>query len=249
MNNIDKDQIIKEILNAASQVLYKNKGHSQLDTLIFKYYNDDYISDAVLNNPEIKSNFLQLNSLMQAYERKYEDNFAKEFTNYGDKKANEYIERYSGMVESEGKMAKLKKNDKVIILGGGSLPLTALTYTKIYDAHCTCIDIDRQAIKTSKKLIKHLKLESKINIHHGDAFTYPLQGYDLILVVCLLPKKRALKHVFAENKNAKVIYRSAIGLYKLWYGETIEDELKEYKILQKINTDKRYAAESILVTI
>lgn len=249
MNKVDKNKIVKEILNTAYKVLDKNEGHESLDRLIYKNYKDDYISNAVLNDPKIKSNFLQLNVLMQAYERQYEDDFAKEFMNYGDQKANEYIERYRGMVESEGKIAKLQEGDKVIILGGGSLPLTALTYVKAYNACCTCIDIDRQAVKTSKELVKHLKLEKKIDIHYGDAFTYPLQGYDLILVICLLPKKRALKYVFEENKRAKVIYRSAIGLYKIWYGETLESELSEYKILQKVNTDKRYAAESVLVTI
>jgi histidine 2-aminobutanoyltransferase len=152
------------------------------------------------------------------------------------------------MVESEGKMAKLEKNDKVIILGGGSLPLSALTYTKVFGVQCTCIDIDERAVITSRLLIKHLNLENKIEIQLGDAFEYALEGYDLILVVCLLPKKEALRHVFAENAKSKVIYRSAIGLYKLWYGKTSKEDIDQYRILKAINTDKRYAAASYLIT-
>lgn len=244
-----KDGIVKEILHTAFQILDKNEGYQKLDTLIFRCYKDDYISNTVINDPKIKSNFLKLNLLMQTYERKYEDDFAKEFMNFRDKKADEYIEKYKGMVKSEGEMADLQKNDKVIILGGGSLPLTALTYTKVFDAHCTCIDIDQQAVETSKKLIEHMRLQDNIDIKYGNAFEYPLENYDLILVVCLLPKKKALEHVFSENKSAKVIYRSAIGLYKLWYGQTQDQDIEEYKILKKVNTDKKYAAESVLVTI
>lgn len=249
MGITEKNKIINEIIKTAEIVLNENSGHPRLDELIQRYYMDEYISDSVLSNEYIKSNMLHLNTLMQKYERDYEDVFAKEFMTYGDKKADEYVERYRGMVESEGKMAGLKENDKVIVLGGGSLPLTALTYTKFFNAHCTCIDIDKQAVKTSKELIHHLNLQKKIDIHYGNAFDYPLQGYDLILVVCLLPKKKALEHVFKENSNAKIVYRSAIGLFKLWYGETSEEELQEYKILQTVNTDKKYAAQSSLITL
>jgi hypothetical protein len=249
MKQTNKDEIIEAIVSSAKKVIETDTGHPRLDELIQRYYMDDYISEHVLNNQYIKSNFIKLNTLMQRYERNYEDDFAKEFMTYGDKKADEYIERYRGMVESEAKIANLKENDKVIILGGGSLPLTALTYTKIFNAQCTCIDIDRQAVKTSKELIKHLNLQNKIDIHYGNAFDYPLKEYDLILVVCLLPKKKALAHVFKENNQAKIVFRSAIGLFKLWYGETSDEDLSEYKILKMVNTDKKYAAQSGLIAL
>ena len=241
------DDIIEKIIKNCEQVLANKNNYGELDQLIASHYKNETISNTVLSNSYIKLNIKKLNELMQAYERGYEKQFALEFINHADKKANEYIEKYRGMVEEEGKLANLSSGDKVIILGGGSLPLTALTYARVFNASCTCIDIDQDAIKTSTDLIHNLGLSDKIIIKYGDACNYPVKDFDLILVVCLLPKKPVLKNIFIQFKKAKVIYRSAIGLYKLWYGETNEEELFEYSIVNRVNTHKEFAAESVLV--
>ncbi|MFW5703718.1 MAG: nicotianamine synthase family protein [Patescibacteria group bacterium] len=244
---MDKQRIADTIITLCTCVVNENKRFEELDNLINTYYKDEDICDLVFQNTFIKDNLLKLNEKMQEYERNFEDEFALKFIKMKDAEANGYIEKYKPMVVSEGNLADLKKGANVIILGGGSLPLTAITYVKTFNVTCTCIDIDQNAIFTSKKLIKHLNLEKEIHIEYGNAFNFPLKDYDLILVVCLLPKKPALQHVFAENKSAKVIYRSAVGLFKLWYGITNEKELSDYTIAKKINTNKEFAAESVLV--
>jgi hypothetical protein len=83
---VTKDRAVKEILDTITQILEKHQGYEKLDELIFKYYKDVHVSNAVLNSPIVRLNFSKLNFLMQAYERDYEDDFAREFMNYEEKK-------------------------------------------------------------------------------------------------------------------------------------------------------------------
>lgn len=234
------------IRRSALRILNHNQGHTQLEDLIYRNFRDDFISHVVLNNPDIMSRIPNLQLSMQTYERSFEKQFANEFLT---KRAEEYIERYRGMVEREGKMAGLQSNDRVIVVGGGSLPLTALIFNRVFDAQITCIDIDIQALDFANSFVQNIGMQEKISNIYGDGHNFPMKDFDLILVTCSMPKSKELfSHIFTETDSAKVIYRDPLGLYKLWYRAATPEDIEGHTIVRTEESNKQWAAKSTLIT-
>ena len=87
----------------------------------------------------------------QTVETKMEKDSANELLNGSPNLVNDIVRTHYGYVEREGLAAGIGKNSKVLLMGGGSLPFTAIALHKFFGVTCTCIDIDPEAIDLSKK--------------------------------------------------------------------------------------------------
>jgi len=111
--------------------------------------------------------------------------------------------------EKEIKKFKLFGSKKILHIGCGAYPITALILAKTTQANIVSIDKDPIAIKFAQKIVDKKKLQNKININIGDGQKYPVKNYDtIILSSCSSPKKKILEHIFSNaDINTKIIVR------------------------------------------
>lgn len=111
--------------------------------------------------------------------------------------------------EKEIKKFKLDKSKKILHIGCGAYPITALVLAKTTSAKIISIDKDPIAVKFANKIINKKNLQKKISIIIGTGQKYPVNNFDtIILSSCASPKEKILEHIFKNaNFNTKIIVR------------------------------------------
>ena len=94
--------------------------------------------------------------------------------------SSNYFKMYQELVDKEIKMVGISPEDKVIVIGCGSLPITAVLVAIKTKAHVIAIDKDEIAVKKAVNYIRNHHLEDKVEIEHADVEFYPLNKFDVI---------------------------------------------------------------------
>ena len=113
----------------------------------------------------------------------------------------EYIE--------ETRKFNLSNAKKVLHIGCGSYPITALKLAEMGYDNIVTIDEDLKAIKRANKIIDTRNLNGRVKAKFGSGTSYPLEEFDTIIVSgCSIPKKKVLEHVFKNSKpKTRIIVR------------------------------------------
>ena len=124
-----------------------------------------------------------------------------------------YLKMYQELVDKEIKMVGITQNDHVIIIGCGSLPITAHIITSEIKAQVTAIDIDDIAVKDAKKYIKKHHLEDKIKIEQADGEFYPFNKFDIIYISYGIKNREKIFKIVNNSikNNSRIIFRTVIG--------------------------------------
>ncbi len=127
--------------------------------------------------------------------------------------SSNYLQMYKELVDKEIEMVGISQNDQVIIIGCGSLPITAILVASITNAEVTAIDMDNFAVKEASKYIKNHHLEDKVKIEHADGEFYPLKKFDIIYLSYGMKNIENIFKVIIKNtkKNSRIIFRTVIG--------------------------------------
>lgn len=127
---------------------------------------------------------------------------------------------------SEIKKEKIKK---VLIFGLGGGTVVKLIKKWWKDSRITGVDIDLVIVQLGKK---YLGLEG-IDIRIQDAYNFPSQGYDLVIVD--LYKGREFPQKFEDEKFLRKLTKNKIVIFnRLYYGEKRPEAMKFMKKLEKI---------------
>ena len=105
----------------------------------------------------------------------------------------------------------LKGDKKILHIGCGAYPISALMLSSLDNVKIVTIDSSRRSIKLANKIIKNKNLDNKIKAEFGDATKYPLDGFDTIIISgCSIPKIQVFNHVIKNAKsNSKIIIRDS----------------------------------------
>lgn len=245
MSNLNFDESVNEILILTDIINSKKEEELYVKKLkiLFDFFNsNEDLSNKILEHPLIKKNKLKILEILSRYESQHEKEPGSFF-----KKKNVHEDKLNiDILQIEGELLKLNKNSKLLFLGGGAHPYSAIQYSRKFKCHCTCIDIDKEAIELSKKLIDNLPEKKLIKICHGDATTYPFDGFDVIFMSSsCFPKEIILKRI-KKMKDKVVALRNPKGLYRLWYPEVPERILKEFKVDYHLDMKDNFHFEFII---
>jgi protein-L-isoaspartate O-methyltransferase len=135
-----------------------------------------------------------------------------------------YMKNYKRIIEREIDLADITKNDKVLHIGSGSVPFTAIHVNQMTDAHVVSIDIDSSAIKLSKRAIKVSKLKKNVVLKKGNGINFPLKQFTVIIIsLQAQPKKEILNHIWHNGKkDVRIVIRNPCQAYKDVYDKGIE---------------------------
>ncbi len=87
---------------------------------------------------------------------------------------------YKNMVKNEIELAKIKSSDRVLCIGGGPCPFSGILLYKYTGAAVTILDNDKKCVECSRKMLKNMGLDGKIEILYGEAEEICPQGYSVI---------------------------------------------------------------------
>lgn len=121
-----------------------------------------------------------------------------------------YLKLYQEIVTEEIAMTQITSQDKVLVIGSGSLPATPVLIARNTHAHTTTIDKDCNAVKEAVLYVKNHHLEKILSIECADGFTYPLERFTVIVVLYGVKHPAELLNQLAGriSQNTKVIYRT-----------------------------------------
>ncbi|MDE1827955.1 MAG: hypothetical protein KGH65_02245 [Candidatus Micrarchaeota archaeon] len=156
------------------------------------------------------------------------------------------LSRTFSYAESEGKMAGIKKTSKVLVVGSGPFPETAIGYALAFGCEIICLEKRGPFVKRSRKVVEKLGLGKNISIVHGTTTKLKDLKFDKVLVTALaVPKSEILGDL--RKSNCDIILRTSFGSSKLVYSPVDADDLKDFEVKAKFVRLGKNFTSSILV--
>ncbi|PIS13552.1 MAG: hypothetical protein COT67_01170 [Candidatus Tagabacteria bacterium CG09_land_8_20_14_0_10_41_14] len=131
-----------------------------------------------------------------------------------------YIKLCSKMIKNEILGTEITPADKILHIGCGSIPYTALLITNATKTPVTAIDNDPDAIRNAKILIKKTgKNYPLVTLQCADGNDIAVSDFDVIFVSnSVKPKKIILERIISSMKEgARLVYRNPIKIFGLSY--------------------------------
>ncbi|MGH1349416.1 MAG: nicotianamine synthase family protein [Methyloligellaceae bacterium] len=128
-----------------------------------------------------------------------------------------YLEQYRLLTSSEIRLIQHLKAQRLVFLGSGALPLTAIIMAQ-HNPHLelVCIDCDSIACELSDALIKKLGHSPQIRVIESDASSYRYSHEDMVVCASLLRASDIYERLFSSNVS-DIIVRDAEDLYRFIY--------------------------------
>lgn len=131
-------------------------------------------------------------------------------------------ERFVRLLTKEINLLRdLTKGKKVLFVGSGPFPVSAMILNKLTGLELDCVDLNEAAVFASKTLLaQHQITGLHIKHHPGEDFDY--SEYDIIIIALLAkPKDKILDQIAKTGKqNVSVICRTSQGPRTMLYEST-----------------------------
>lgn len=121
-----------------------------------------------------------------------------------------YISLYEEIVQKEIKLAKITHEDRILIIGGGTIPVTPTIIASQVKSEIVAIDNDIRAVKCSRLFINRHSQQHNILIELASGETYPIRDFDVIIVVYGIKNARDVLEHLSEHigKDTRVLFRT-----------------------------------------
>lgn len=154
---------------------------------------------------------------------------------------SDYIHMLSNSVKKELQQLCINNHSRVLFIGSGAFPTSALTIAKETGAEVMGLDIDIEAVKLAKKVAKVSGLESMVNFSSEslDELAFVKEATHIIIASLVKNKLEVLDGLKENiNTNTKVILRYGNGLKSIFNYPLEKDlsaEWNQSKICQSKN--------------
>jgi len=162
--------------------------------------------------------------------------------------SSNYLKLYYEFVEKEIKMAHISKKSKILVIGCGALPATALLVSIKTNANIVSIDYDPKAIHKASNFIENLKPKPNIKIEYADGLKYPIEKFDVIFVSYGVKRQiEILKHLSKNiDKNTRVIFRTTQDILNQNFGG-IKFLSELFVVKDLLSSESIYTCDSYLL--
>jgi precorrin-6B methylase 2 len=151
-----------------------------------------------------------------------------------------YLSLYAEIVANEIELAQITDNDTILVIGGGTLPVTPVLYTRYTKASIVSIDKDPQAIRYSKKFISNQDLNSQITIKNGKGELFSIKDFSVIVVVYGIRGAYDVLRHLSEN-----MHHETRILFRTTYDYTNESIIEDFE-LKSLFTVKKHIRSATL---
>jgi hypothetical protein len=131
-----------------------------------------------------------------------------------------YLVRYEELARREIKLAGITARDRVLFIGSGPFPITAIEYCRQTGCTADCVDYVPEAVETSREAIHRLSLGARIRCHECRGEDFPAAEFSVVLVGVLAAPKQAIFDNLQTTcaDGCRIIARTTFGLRQLIYG-------------------------------
>ena len=160
-----------------------------------------------------------------------------------------YMRPYRSMIKQELSLFDFPEHARVLIIGCGSLPVTALALEKLYQVSIDCVDIDKDAVQNAKSVLSLMKKDD-ITVHQKNGLDCPIDSYDLIyLLYGIQDQVHMLKYISKNLSNGSyVLFRTSTDI-KQTNQELYETIHSLFTIKNKIEIESFGSIETYLLTL
>lgn len=130
-----------------------------------------------------------------------------------------YINFFERATLEEFSISKIEKDESVLHIGCGSLPNTLVSLGRNIQAHFVGIDRDSESVAIAKRTIDIYKL-SNVSIQEGDAMSYPLDPFDVIIMSFgVEPKEAVFARIHRDMRyDTRLVFRKQWDVLDFLYG-------------------------------
>jgi hypothetical protein len=116
---------------------------------------------------------------------------------------------YTSMINKEIKLGNISENSKVLHIGSGPFPMTAIQLIE-KNIKIDCVDNDLNAIECSKVLLKKIPNNHLVQIIHCDGKNIDYSKYDVIILsLHVTPKDIIIKNILnSVESGTAIVYRN-----------------------------------------
>lgn len=179
-----------------------------------------------LSNMEIKFIRDRSNIAETNLEIHWANKLLKDGSKYFNIKDFVYYSNYRDLVNLEILNIKVYKKNirKILFIGGGAMPITAIILAQKYNCSVTILERDQESYDISIELISKLNLNNQINIVLCSALYYVgFYEYDLIYIAAMVGDNQKDKDAIINTISGSARYgtiiliRSAFAMKELLY--------------------------------
>ena len=128
---------------------------------------------------------------------------------------------YRGVVRRELVLSGIKRSDRVLVIGCGAIPFTAVLTARMSGASVVAVDCDMQAVLRARILVERLGLDRQITVIHANAATDRLPAARVALVALQAGPKEAIRlnlRGCIDERDGCVLFRLARRKLEHQYG-------------------------------
>lgn len=171
--------------------------------------------------------------IMCALETMIEESFATLVVGGGeaivlrsDSITENYLTRYEELARREIALAGITAADRVLFIGSGPLPITAIEYCRRTGCRVECVDYVPQAVEISRAVLRRLDLDRQISCRQARGETVAANEFSVVLVgVLAQPKQEIFQSLHGTcAPECRIIARTTFGLRGLIYQAIDLDE-------------------------
>lgn len=220
-------QIVRENQHDFSEL---HEAIMQLEKFILSIPQDGTKAGTVLDgiSPEMLA---RTNEAYCFWQDRLEDQFAHRFVK-GGLSLQDYLlyERFSALVKRELTLISRPAVQRILFLGSGSLPISAIRLHSETGLPVDCVARDSSAVEISRKVIQTYGIGGAVTVLGDTCSAYDTRDYDLIVIGLLFsPKKSVLKTIRKRcQPGCQVLCQTSYGAWQLIYESTSDRERRGF---------------------
>lgn len=135
--------------------------------------------------------------------------------------------RFERLIEREVSLLDGHMPSRVLFIGSGPMPITALCLQHRIETRVDCLERDPEAVSESRLVLDRLGYAEKIHVLHGRGEMIDVSSYDVILVALLAKPKHAILESIARTcrDDVRIICRTSEGSRCFFYEPTTLDAI------------------------
>ena len=250
----DIEEITTELCNAEkSPVIFLSKDFATLIERLEHIVRDpqyNELSRELLNTAHFRNLAHQTRRIYELFEVFLETSTYLDVLAGGrDFLKDQFIGRTFEFAQKESLEAGFNAESKVIFIGGGPFPETAIAYSKQNNCEITVLDNNAEAVVLSTKIISELGLDKNIKIRYCDASEHDYSGYTHIVMAALARPKQVILRQICDTMHvdAVVVCRSVEGLREFIYEPANDDLLEHFTQQSKVYGDDKTIVHSLIL--
>ncbi|PYP92379.1 MAG: hypothetical protein DMG65_04040 [Candidatus Angelobacter sp. Gp1-AA117] len=203
----------------------------QLEKLIFCLDQDEFRARSFLQalTPEL---ITSSNKAYHSWQSRLEYEFAAAFLQ-GKTSLQDYFlhKRSSELVKRELTLVSGARPQRMLIMGSGPLPSSAIHVHLQSDMSVDCVGYDPGDVSIARQVLKKCGFDGSVRMFRDGDTEYAASNYDLILIdLPRGPKRHILRTLRKRRSECLILCRTSLGVRRLVYEPTSDRDFRGFHI-------------------